>query len=188
MAPDDFTGPYRSGGTTPGRRAYYGGPVPPLRALVPRPGWLSPTGPSHRVCVAAPPSAVWALLGHPLRWPGFDPFVAAVQGVAGQARTGQHLLVIGRPLSLRIPVDVDYADPECRLEITVRTLPGLAQEIEHVIVPRTNGGSEIVVRVRTTGPLARVGVLPGQAAAVLRLRRLARRAEAEYRGRGRHAA
>lgn len=115
---------------------------------------------THHVRTSASPALVWQTLGRPSQWPEFDVFLRGVRGVDGPATPGQHLVGVARALSLGIPLDVLEVDPERRLVLRVRTVPGLTEEVTFVVTPTVRGGSEIRVSVVLEGLLARPAVLP----------------------------
>lgn len=115
---------------------------------------------THHVRTSASPAMVWQTLGRPSHWPEFDVFLRGVRGAEGSASPGQHLVGVARLLSLGIPLDVLEVDPERRLVLRVRTVPGLSEEVTFVITPTVKGGSDIRVSVVLEGPLSRPAVLP----------------------------
>jgi len=134
--------------------------------------------------VAAPPAAVWALLGEPARWPDFEILVAAVAepsgaAAAGPAREGRDVLVVARGLGLRAPVRIRAAEPDRWLGLRVRTLPGLVEDVDHLIEPLAGRRCRVRVTVAVRGPLRLVAYLPLRASSALVVRSLVRRAEAE---------
>lgn len=136
----------------------------PLRLARALPGRLSaPLGSLaswDTATTAAPPDVVWQLVGDPDRWPLIHPLVRRVPGVSGPARDGQHLLVVGRGLGLRIPVDVLDADGDRRLALLVHTLPGLREQLVVDLAPSFRGGTQVTVHGRTDGSFARLGAVP----------------------------
>ena len=143
---------------------------------------------THHVRTSASPALVWQTLGRPSHWPQFDVFLRSVRGVDGPATQGQHLVGIARLLSLGIPLDVLEVEPERRLVLRVRTVPGLSEEVTFVITPTVRGGSEIRVSVVLDGPLARPAVLPVWLANGLNARVLAARTHRTARAHRRTAA
>lgn len=135
----------------------------------------------------APPADVWAVLSQPRRWPEFELSLARVHGAAGAAVQGQRLVAISRGLGLRLPVDVGPVVSRKSLLVRVRLLPGLAHDVEYVLVPAARGGTDITVIVTTSGPLARAALVPLWSNAALGVRLLARRAVEERRQRLRSA-
>ena len=115
---------------------------------------------THHVRTSASPAQVWEVLGRPSAWPAFDVFLRSVRGADGRAASGQHLVGIARVLRIGIPLDVLEVEPERRLVLRVRTVPGLSEEVTFVITPTVRGGSDIRVSVVLDGPLARPAVLP----------------------------
>ena len=114
----------------------------------------------HRVRTTASPAQVWQVLGDPVRWPEFDPFLRRVSGAHGPAAAGQHLLGHSRGLGVPIPVDVLEALPERRLALRVHVLPGVVEEVTHDVTPTLRGGSDLVVSVVVEGLFARVAFGP----------------------------
>jgi len=137
---------------------------------------------AHRTRTSATPAQVWELLGHPHRWPEFDPFFRRVRG-AERARSGQTLLGIARFTSLRIPLDVVDAVSEQRLELFLHTAPGVRERVVYEIAPSVRGGSHLRVSVVVEGLFARGAVAPLWLASGLTLRVLAARAERLARAR-----
>lgn len=138
-----------------------GAPVRLARALPGRlPGPFGSLGSCDTATTPAPPAVVWRLLGDPDRWPLIHPLVRRVPGVSGPAREGQHLLVVGRGLGLRIPVDVLDADGDRRLALLVHTLPGLREELVVELAPSFRGGTQVTVHGRPDGPFGRLGAVP----------------------------
>lgn len=148
---------------------------------------LPPTRLNHRRHVDATPPDVWAVLRAPRRWPEFDVALARVDGAADQATEGQRLLAVGRGLPVRIPIDVRRVVPRKALRLTVHALPGLREEVEHVLVPAARGGTDVVAVTQADGPLAPLAFLPLWLLRGVTLRLLARRAEEEQRRRLRAA-
>jgi hypothetical protein len=159
---------------------------------------------------AAPVSEVWAVLAHPGRWPEFDPFLAsvtpvpaltAVEAHTGNAGTsantvgdgglhadsddevevGQQFRALVRMSVLELPIVVDHVVPRSSLVITARLLPGLAEEVEHLVIPSASGGSQVTVRITLQGPLALPALIPRWLLRTLTVRLLARAAESELR-------
>ena len=143
---------------------------------------------THHVRTSASPALVWQTLGRPSQWPDFDVFLRAVRGVQGPAAQGQHLVGIARVLSLGIPLDVLEVEPERRLVIRVRTVPGLSEEVTFVVTPTLRGGSDIRVSVVLDGLLARPAVVPLWLANGLNARVLAARTHRAARALRRTAA
>jgi hypothetical protein len=114
----------------------------------------------HRVRTSATPAQVWTVLGDPARWPEYDLFLHRVRGSSGRATTGDHLLGVGRPLGVRIPIDVVEAVPERRLVLRVHLAPGVVEEVTHEITPLVRGGCDLAVSVVADGMFARVAAGP----------------------------
>jgi hypothetical protein len=156
---------------------------------------------------AAPVSEVWAVLAHPGRWPEFDPFlvsvttVTAIEAHPGKAGTGantvgdgglnsdsddevevgQQFRALVRMSVFELPIVVDHVVPRSSLVITARLLPGLAEEVEHLVIPSASGGSQVTVRITLQGPLALPALIPRWLLRTLTVRLLARAAEGELR-------
>lgn len=133
----------------------------------------------HRVRTPAEPADVWAVLGDPQRWPEFDLLLHRVHGSPGRATTGQHLLGVGRWWGVRIPLDVVEAVPERRLVLRVSPAPGVAQEVTTEIVPRSDGGCDVVAQAVVQGLFARTAVVPFWLSMGVTTRVLVARAEAQ---------
>lgn len=131
---------------------------------------------AHRARTPATPAQVWSLLGDPGRWAGWDPRVHSVRGAGGRVAGGDRLLVVSRPVGLRVPVDVVEAEPERRLVLRVHLAPGLRELLTVELVPSWHGGTAVAVSVVVEGPLARAGVLPSWVGAGVVARLLAVRA------------
>lgn len=114
----------------------------------------------HRVSTSATPAQVWDLLGHPARWPEFDPFLRRVHGAKDDARPGQTLLGVARFTGVRIPIDVVDAVAEQRLEMYVRTAPGVSERVVYDLAPTLRGGTSVRMSVVVEGLFARAAVTP----------------------------
>ena len=137
----------------------------------------------HRVRTTASPAQVWELLGDPARWPQFDLFLRRVREGDGPASTGQQLVGVARWWSLAVPLEVLEAVPGERLVLRVRTAPGVTEEVTHVLVPTTRGGTVITVGIVVDGPFALPAALPLWLASGLTSRVLAARSHLLARGR-----
>lgn len=104
----------------------------------------------------AEPDEVWAVLGDATRWAEFDLFVRRVDGTRGPVREGQHLMAVARGLPMRVPVNVRLVAPGRRLGLTVYTAPGLREQIDVGVSPRSRGGSEVRLTSVLEGPFARL--------------------------------
>jgi hypothetical protein len=148
---------------------------------------------------AAPVSDVWDILAHPGRWAAFDPFVesvelqsdsdapAAVLDESAIASVGQVLHARLRLLPLRVAMEVDHVVNRSSLAVTMRLLPGLAEEFEYFVIPASTGGSFLTVRFTLHGPLAVPALLPRWLVRALTVRLLAYAAEGRLRELSREA-
>jgi hypothetical protein len=142
---------------------------------------------------AAPVSEVWAVLAHPGRWPEFEPFLASVTQVSvdtgdvepSEVEVGQRFRALLRMSAFELPIVVDHVVTRSSLVITARLLPGLAEEVEHLVIPSASGGSQLTVRITLQGPLALPALIPRWLLRNLTVRLLARAAESELRVRDR---
>lgn len=133
------------------------------------------------------------MLAHPQRWGEFEPFLRsvapAVGSVAGDpaddVEAGQHLLARLRLMSIEVPVEIDHVVDRCSVAVTARLFPGLAEEVEHLVIPLASGGSLVTVRLTLHGPLALPALLPRWMMRTLTVRLLARAAEEGLRDRSR---
>jgi Polyketide cyclase / dehydrase and lipid transport len=139
---------------------------------------------------AAPVSEVWAVLAHPQRWAEFEPFLRSVTPAEGSpasaaedVEAGQHLYARVGPMSVEVPVAVDHVVDRCSVAVTAQLLPGLAEEVEHLVIPSASGGSVVTVRLTLHGPLALPALLPRWLMRTLTVRMLARAAEQGLRDR-----
>jgi len=139
---------------------------------------------NHRVTTPASPQEVWAVLENPSRWPEFDPFVRRVDSARGLVREGQHLMVVARGLPVRVPVDVRLVASGRRLGVTVHTMPGLREQIDHSVRARPRGGTEVRVTSVVEGPLARFALVPLWLSTGMRARMFGWRATREHRRAG----
>jgi hypothetical protein len=140
---------------------------------------------------AAPVSEVWAVLANPARWTEFEPFVSSVTPAAtdplfpepgdDEITAGQGLVAQLRMLPVSFAVVVDHVVTRSSMVVTAYLLPGLSEEIEHLVIPSANGGSLLTVRITLHGPLALPSLLPRWWLRVLTVRLLARAAENELR-------
>ena len=126
---------------------------------------------------SATPAQVWEVLGHPARWPEFEPLLRRVRGTHGAAAAGQTLLGVSRIANLAVPIDVREADPARRLVVRVHTAPGIGQVLTVDLVPVVSGGTDVVCSVVVDGLFARLAAVPLWLAGGLTLRLLAVRAE-----------
>jgi hypothetical protein len=146
-----------------------------------------------RASSAAPVPAVWAVLAHPERWAEFDPFVRAVEPSpqmpheddtdTWEVVAGEQVLAQVRLLRRQIPVDVDHVVNRSSLATTARLFHGLAEEVEHLLIPQASGGTLVTARITLHGPLALPALLPRWIFRSLAVRLLARTAENALRGR-----
>jgi hypothetical protein len=144
---------------------------------------LLPSRVSRQISCSAPPPDVWTVLREPQRWPEFEPFLARVEGAAGYAAEGQRLLGVGRAVPVRIPLDVRRVVPRKALHVRVHSMPGLREDLDIVLVPATQGGTQITFVVRLSGPLAPAAVLPLWISSGVTAKLLVRAAEREQRRR-----
>ncbi len=135
----------------------------------------------HRAHTSASPAEVWQLLGDPQCWPQFDLWLRRVRGAHGTVTTGQHLLGLGRLVSLRIPVDVVEAVPDRRLVLLVHAAPGVRQQVTTELTPVVRGGCDVRVSVVVDGLFARVAFVPLWLAGGLTVRVLATRTDRDAR-------
>lgn len=171
--------------------------VPPLRTLpalpgVPRSvGLLLRASAGARASSAAPVSDIWALLVHPERWPQFDPFIRVVEpadeidltdaeGVF-EVVAGQHVVAELRLSRRRVDIEVDHVVNRSSLATRVHVLPGLAEEVEHLLIPQASGGTLVTVRFTLHGPLALPALIPRWLFRAVAVRLLAHAAEAGLR-------
>jgi len=148
---------------------------------------------SARASSAAPVSDVWAVLAHPERWSEFDPFVRAVEpaeqdsddgsGGSFDVMAGQQLLAQVRLSHRQVLVEVDHVVNRSSLATTATLLHGLAEEVEHVLIPQASGGTLVTARITLHGPLALPALLPRWVFRAMTVRLLARAAEAGLRQR-----
>ena len=160
---------------------------------------------STRARSAAPVSDVWDILVHPGRWAEFDPFVESVallpaaepasepasesasESFAAEFTADQHVAVGQqlrarvRLIPLRVAMEVDHVVNRSSLATTARLLPGLAEEVEHLVIPLASGGSLLTVRFTLHGPLALPALVPRWLVRALTVRLLARAAEGSLR-------
>ena len=167
-------------------------PAVPLPAVslpaLPRPplGFLLRASAGARARSAAPLSEVWAVLADPARWVEFDPFLRAVEADdsddpesagAFDLMAGEQLVAHVRLSRRRIPVEVDHVVNRSSLATTSRLLRGLAEEVEHFLIPQASGGTLVTARITLHGPLALPALLPRWVFRSLAVRLLARAAE-----------
>jgi hypothetical protein len=136
---------------------------------------------------------VWAVLAHPERWVEFDPFLAAVEPVETEVpddatgsfdvMAGQQLLAQVRLSRRQVPVDIEHVVNRSSLASTAHLFHGLAEEVEHLLIPQASGGTLVTARITLHGPLALPALLPRWAFRALAVRLLARAAEGGLRKR-----
>lgn len=168
-------------------------PTIPVPALPRLPlGFLLRASASARASSAAPVSDVWAVLAHPERWAEFDPFVRAVEPADQDAGTesggfdvmaGQQLLAQVRLSRRQVPVEVDHVVNRSSLATTAQLFHGLAEEVEHVLIPQASGGTLVTARFTLHGPLALPALLPRWVFRAMTVRLLAHAAEGRLRQR-----
>jgi hypothetical protein len=129
---------------------------------------------------------VWALLADPHRWTDFHPCLGEVTvcpdgDVPAEAglSAGQRLRVGLRLLPVSLPVEVTHVVERSSLALSVRLLPGLVEELEHLVMPSVAGGTVLTVRMTLHGPLALPAVAPRWVVRALTTRLLARAADAQ---------
>lgn len=135
----------------------------------------------HRVHTSASPAEVWSLLADPACWPQFDLSLRRVRGAHGRVAAGQHLLGLGRVLSVRIPIDVVEVEPEERLVLLVHTAPGVRERVTHELTPAVRGGCDVRVSIVVEGMFARAAFVPLWLAGGLTTRILAARTDRDAR-------
>jgi hypothetical protein len=151
-----------------------------------------------RASSAAPVSEVWAVLAHPGRWTEFDPFLRAIERspeathdpgtgtdttTAWEVVEGEHVLGEMRLLRQHIQIEVDHVVNRSSLATTAQLCPGLAEEVEHLLIPQASGGTLVTARITLHGPLAVPAIVPRWVFRSLAVRLLARTAESGLRAR-----
>ncbi len=158
-------------------------PTTPLRLA------LRASGGAHARSTASV-TEVWAVLADPQRWAEFEPFLGDVTPMGGSPadpvagtdqppalRAGQRLFARLRFLPFELPVEVDHVVSRSTLAVTSRLLPGLTEEVEHLLIPASSGGAVVTVRLTLHGPLAVPALIPRLLLRTLTVRLLARAAE-----------
>ena len=135
----------------------------------------------HRVHTSASPAEVWATLADPACWPQFDLSLRRVRGAHGHVMTGQHLLGLGRVVSVRSPIDVVEAEADTRLVLLVHTAPGVRGQVTYELTPTVRGGCDLRVSVVVEGMFARGAFVPLWLASGLTVRVLAARTDRDAR-------
>ena len=139
---------------------------------------------------SAPASDVWDILAHPGRWAEFDPFVDSVElltaphaalDVSALVSVGQQLQARLRLIPQRVAIEVDHVVNRSSLAFTMKLLPGLAEEIEYLVIPAATGGTLLTARFTLHGPLAMPALLPRWVVRALTVRLLAYVAEGRLR-------
>ena len=130
-----------------------------------------------RARTSASPAQVWEVLGHPERWPEFEPWLRRLRGTNRPAATGQALVGVSRFYGVAVPIDVVQAVAGQRLVLRVHTAPGVTQTVTHELVPMVQGGTDVRVNVVVEGLFARPAAGPLWIASALTLRLLVVRAE-----------
>ena len=157
-------------------------------------GMLLRASAATRASSAAPVPAVWAVLAHPDRWVEFDPFLRAVEpssdpregedaAGAWEVVAGEQVLAQVRLFRTQLPIDVDHVVNRSSLATTSQLFRGLAEEVEHLLIPQASGGTLVTARITLHGPLALPALLPRWLFRSLAVRLLARTAETELRRR-----
>lgn len=101
------------------------------------------------ITTTAPAAAVWALWSDTTTWPDWDPSVVAV-GLDGPFETGTTgTMTLTGPFE--VPLSLEIVDPGSRY-LDQLTMGDLVIRIDHVVVARADGGSEITVSTTITGP------------------------------------
>jgi hypothetical protein len=164
--------------------------LPALASLPTRPlGILLRASAAARASSAAPVSDVWAVLAHPGRWVEFDPSVRGVEPVSDELTAdvevfaGEQLCAQLRLVRREIPVEVDHVVNRSSLVTTSQLFHGLAEEVEHLLIPRASGGTLVTARITLHGPFAVPALLPRWLYRSLAVRLLARTAENGLRAR-----
>jgi hypothetical protein len=140
-----------------------------------------------RASSAAPVPSVWAVLAHPERWTEFDPFLRAVEpfgdsdSESWEVVAGEQVLAQVRLFRRQIPVEIDHVVHRSSLATTAQLFHGLAEEVEHLLIPQASGGTLVTARITLHGPLALPALLPRWIFRSLAVRLLARTAENELR-------
>ena len=75
--------------------------------------------------------------------------------------------------------DRPRGEPLARWPSTAQLLPGLAEEVEHLLIPQASGGTLVTARITLHGPLALPALLPRWVFRTLTVRLLARAAEGD---------
>jgi hypothetical protein len=136
-------------------------------------------------CSAAAVSDVWALLADPARWPEYEPAFRSVtavpSGEPAPVAVGQRLRAQVRLMPHQVPIEIDHVVPRSSIAMTAQLFPGLAEEVEHLVLPSATGGTQVTARIRLHGPLALPALLPRWAARAVTVRLLARAAEGRLR-------
>ena len=142
-----------------------------------------------RATSAACVADVWAVLAHPDRWSEFDPFISSVTYEVGDriivdgdgVTSGQLFRARLRLLPATIPIEIDHVVNRSSVVVTARIFPGLAEEVEHLVIPTASGGSVLTMRMTLHGPLAFPALLPRWLVRTIAMRLLARTAETGLR-------
>lgn len=135
----------------------------------------------------ASPAQVWEVLGSPVRWPEFEPFLRRVRGTQRGAAPGQTLVGVARFGAVAVPIDVLEVVPGSRLVLRVHTAPGVRQTMSFDVLPTVDGGSDLRLGLVVEGLFARAAVGPVWLAGALTLRLLAARGDRIARADGRAA-
>jgi hypothetical protein len=136
---------------------------------------------------AASVSDVWAVLADPARWADFDPFVRSVVAEDGtpppEMEAGQHYRAQLRLWQREVPVVVDHVVNRSSVAVTAWLMPGLSEEVEHLVIPSASGGTWLTVRLTLHGPLALPALIPRWLTRTVTVRLLAHVAKTGRRGR-----
>lgn len=104
---------------------------------------------SGTITTTASADAVWALWSDTTTWPDWDPSVVAVvlDGPFEVGTTGT--MTLAGPFE--VPVSLEVVDAGSRY-VDQLTMGELVIRIDHVVVPRDDGGSDVTVSTTITGP------------------------------------
>ena len=103
-----------------------------------------------------------------------------IQG-QGLVSEGQQLAARLRLVPVEMSVEVDHVVDRSTLAVTTSLLPGLTEELEHLVIPTATGGALVTARFTLHGPFALPALVPRWLLRLLTVRLLARAAEAPLR-------